>query len=329
MKNKFNILFESFMKDLNTKNTLIFESVLTEIIDTSKMYNDETDQEFIDYLEIAIQLFDPETWIYSIEKPYSLIPKKIVKGESKNSAFVSFYKKLQDIKSEIFNPYYGRYNEKKSGVILDLDKFNMIVHPSINSDCYLYNKLITYWLMRYEHQRKRLDEIKPLIETDPSKFLYEFNIIFGGYGIGALNHKGISFSLKTDWDKVSLKPEWLNEEKLHEMCEFYDEAEALAKEVEKLEAEQRKNLESDSDINAWAETVDITPEVRKTWFKDYGWKNSWYASKYTEWKKALALHAKDKKENPEMHKQLGSDSRRGLSEFKCTCGLACKEDSSD
>ena len=329
MKNKFNILFESFMKDLNTNNTLIFESALTEIIDTSKMYNDEIDQEFIDYLEIAIKLFDSETWIYSIEKPYSLLPEKIVKGKSKNDAFVSFYKKLQDIQSELFNPHYGRYNEKNSGVILDLDKFNMIVRPSLKSDCYLYNKLITYWLMRYELQRKHLDEIKPLIETDPSKFLYEFNIIFSGYGRGALNHKGISFSLKTDWNNVSQKPEWLNEEKLQEMCDFYDEIEALEKEVEKLEAEQRKNLESESDIKAWAETVDITPEVRKTWFKDYGWKNSWYASKYTEWKKALALHAKDKKENPEMHKQLGSTSIRGISEFNCTCGLACKEDYSD
>jgi hypothetical protein len=183
--------------------------------------------------------------------------------------------------------------------------------------------------MTYEHQRKRLDEIKPLIETDSSKFLYDFNIIFGGYGRGASNYKGISFYLKTDWDKVLQKPEWLNEEKLQEMCDFYDAAEALEKEVEKLEEEQRTNLESDSDINAWAETVDITPEVRKTWFKDFGWKNSWYTTKYTEWKKALALHAKDMKENPEMHKQLGSDSKRGLSEFKCTCGLACKEDSSD
>lgn len=328
MKNKFNMLFESLMKDLNTKNTLNVESKLAEIIDTSKMHNDKTDKEFINYLEIAIKLYDPETWIYSIKKPYSLLPAKFTKYGTYD-AFLVFYANLNDIKSELFNPHYGRYNEKTSGVILDLDKFNKIIGFSVSSDCYRYYRLFTHWLMSYEHQCKRLDEIKPLIETDPSKFLYLFHIIFSGFGLGALNHKGMSNDLKTDWNKVSQKPEWLNEEKLQEMCEFYDEAEALEKEAEKLEKEQQKNSESDSDIKAWAETVEITPEVRKIWFRDYGWKNSWYASKYTEWKKALALHTKDKKENPEMHKQLGSDSSRGVSEFRCTCGLACKEDYSD
>jgi hypothetical protein len=80
---------------------------------------------------------------------------------------------------------------------------------------------------------------------------------------------------------------------------------------------------------AKAEATEITDEVRKTYFKNYGIMNSWDEQYWLKFHFANALHNKDMKEHPELHEMKNVTRGRGYEETTCKCGFSFSADSSD
>ena len=80
----------------------------------------------------------------------------------------------------------------------------------------------------------------------------------------------------------------------------------------------------------WAETVDITDDIRKEYFVNYGFMNGWNKLDSYQYKVARILHDRDKLDNPDLHKK-GSPLEYGrcVSSSSCACGFAYSVDSSD
>ena len=75
---------------------------------------------------------------------------------------------------------------------------------------------------------------------------------------------------------------------------------------------------------------EITPEVRKEWFVDYGTKNMWGQETWDKYLVSLCLHERDKAEQPEMHTRLPQKYHwRCWEESNCSCGFCSSCDSSD
>ena len=76
--------------------------------------------------------------------------------------------------------------------------------------------------------------------------------------------------------------------------------------------------------------LEITPEVRKEWFIDYGTKNMWGQETWDKYLVALELHKRDMLEHLEMHKKLPQKHNwRCWEESNCSCGFCSACDSSD
>lgn len=76
--------------------------------------------------------------------------------------------------------------------------------------------------------------------------------------------------------------------------------------------------------------AEITPELRKEWFIDYGTMNLWDEETQAKYFIADALHERDKKEHPELHQVLPQKAHCNCwEENNCSCGFCWACDSSD
>lgn len=84
------------------------------------------------------------------------------------------------------------------------------------------------------------------------------------------------------------------------------------------------------DSEEWAKTVEITDEIRKKYFVDYGYMNGWTASTSHMYDVACILHERDKAAHPELHQEVGPRRwGRCVHSTRCSCGLEWAVDSSD
>lgn len=77
-----------------------------------------------------------------------------------------------------------------------------------------------------------------------------------------------------------------------------------------------------------AKTVEITDELRKTYFRNYGWANGWSEETYQQDKIATILHSRDRLDHPELHKTEW-ESGHCTTKMTCSCGYGYSADSSD
>ncbi len=86
-----------------------------------------------------------------------------------------------------------------------------------------------------------------------------------------------------------------------------------------------------AEIRAAADAVgEITDDVRRKWFRDYGCCNGWTSETRRRFNIADALHERDKAAHPELHKPMPQRQHWNCwHEYNCSCGLCSSCDTSD
>lgn len=100
----------------------------------------------------------------------------------------------------------------------------------------------------------------------------------------------------------------------------------IEKYSEALEALKTKK---ESDEN-WKNNVEITDDIRKEYFIDYGYANGWNQNTTDKFTIADYLHNRDLKEHPELHDgPYRRKNGRCDETIYCSCGFKHSADSSD
>jgi hypothetical protein len=77
-----------------------------------------------------------------------------------------------------------------------------------------------------------------------------------------------------------------------------------------------------------AQTIEITDEIRKEYFIDYGIMNGWGEEKEAKHRIAYILHERDQKENPHLHNKKSFYPYNCYEVVTCKCNYKFSVDSS-
>jgi hypothetical protein len=109
---------------------------------------------------------------------------------------------------------------------------------------------------------------------------------------------------------------------------WYDAAQSAASILQ--DKKKAEATAKDEEIQKQAAEMEITDEVRAKYFKNYGTMNGWGEAHRNEWKLADALHDRDEKEHPELHKSISWDASGSVHHYGCEkCKFHYDMDSSD
>jgi hypothetical protein len=325
-KNSFDILFESVMKTVcnedfsqdSTTDPKDFVARYMKLRDEKEKQWEELYPEFIEQVHAAFEFVKPENWIESLNYPFTLLPT--YDDNKPKTVILDEFKKLFSENLNTIISLSSVLNKRWSGnkFIPSKEKINNIKFAGFKNNYYRL----------YENSEKiksamaAMAEYEELAQNDFKAYKKIFEKTNPYVYIAVRD-------LKKVWNNIEVKPIWLDESEYNGLINWYEAYLDLNK-AQSIKDEEAKRAAENEIIN-WANNIDITPEVRKAWFKDYGWANSWNKEKYAEWKKALALHKVDKERNPElhiMHDQGWRSPNNHVSEYRCSCGLSSKEDSS-
>ena len=92
---------------------------------------------------------------------------------------------------------------------------------------------------------------------------------------------------------------------------------------------KNKKQANQQEINNWVQSTQITPQIRKQYFKNFGYMNGWSKADYVEYDKAARLHKKDMQQHPELHDCHTTTPYRCVTRTQCKCGFGHSVDSSD
>jgi cell division protein FtsB len=245
-------------------------------------------------------------------------------------------------------PAYKRYIKKVNLVYKNLDKllspwvdkpfvgFDELKYPGIKSDgtFWTYDAMIRDLkkIASYNKMNDFLDISQNELESMITKLEKNPYLELAHLMATKMNNMYIreedAEEVKKLYDTLDPKPQWVDFEEIERGVAKQKERIKEYEDMVNASKEEKKKLEE------WANTVEITDDIRKQWFKNYGFMNGWSDETENKWEKAKALHAKDLHDHPELHTQLiqhNDPSQRGINNYiACDkCGLKASWDSSD
>lgn len=297
------IIFQNYMKMINCENATSYESTLNQVIDLIELL----DKYYGPWKEINYGVKLLNIHQLDIANPFDIF-----------NEFQEFFKSKLDELDQIAAKEGKRWKLTSQIPFRRVELLQFANQTQLKN--YSYFKLsqdILSLVQKTENYNAKADEAKKMLETPDlsNGKLHDID-----WKLHIYNSEFKPDKYLAD-DEI---PEWaINNEIIKKFNESVKRILDL-RQIIKLKEEAKQQQLVD-----WAKSIEITPQVRKQYFKNYGYMNGWDEKTTEEYRKSSALHDIDVKNHPQLHKSESSQPYRCVSVWKCSCGLGYAVDSSD
>ena len=308
----FNFIYQNYVKTLNTQSTqnnpeqfdILLKQVIELIDKLDQYYNPWLKEQYQGVKLLNIHQLD-------LNKPIDILKD-----------FSQYFKnKIQQLSNLGYKLHRKWVNTQEIPFrrveLLQLSSFDYL-------KSYSYFKLSNV-LSEYEKQISKINQNTDKIQNELTKKQLDKNELKDlEYKLQARNPINIENVLKYQRINIQELPTWFTQS---ETVKQYNEAANRTLNIKQIILKKQQAITDK--FNEFIQNTQITPQIRKQYFVNFGYANGWSAETYKEFNIASALHSKDMKEHPELHEGHTYEPYRCCTEYKCKCGFGHGADSSD
>lgn len=298
------IIFQNYVKMINCENITSYESTLNQVID-------------------LIELLDKYygTWTKQINQGVKILNIHQLDLTNSRAILKDFSQYFKSKLDQLDSIAYKENKKWKNTQIIPFRKTELLqfanLHALTNHPYYILSMQILNLVNVTKSLNAAADEVQQRLNV-PDLTKSQLH--------------DIDWKLKSHYSlfdgskylKDEELPQWA---KNNEIINNYNEAVTRTLDLKQLiKVKQEAKTQQ---IVDWANSIEITPQIRKKYFKNYGYMNGWNEETCENYRKSSALHDIDVKKHPQLHKSETRQPYRCVTQWQCSCGLGYAVDSSD